>query len=89
MPRAIWKGSVAFGLVNIPVQLHTGVRDSRTSRVVDECLLSGAMRAQTCWTGLPSLVTGHHSQSKIDTAFERHMTEEPCTQMDTAAQPFP
>jgi DNA end-binding protein Ku len=29
MPRAIWKGSVAFGLVNIPVELHTGVRDSR------------------------------------------------------------
>jgi DNA end-binding protein Ku len=29
MPRAIWKGSLAFGLVNIPVELHTGVRDSR------------------------------------------------------------
>ena len=29
MPRAIWKGSVAFGLVNIPVELHTAVRDSR------------------------------------------------------------
>jgi DNA end-binding protein Ku len=29
MPRAIWKGSVAFGLVNIPVELHPGVRDSR------------------------------------------------------------
>ena len=29
MPRAIWKGSIAFGLVNIPVELHTGVRDSR------------------------------------------------------------
>lgn len=23
---AIWKGSVAFGLVNIPVELHTAVR---------------------------------------------------------------
>ncbi len=29
MPRPIWKGSIAFGLVNIPVELHTGVRDSR------------------------------------------------------------
>src|SRR6188768_1557298 len=29
MPRALWKGSVAFGLVNIPVELHPGVRDSR------------------------------------------------------------
>jgi len=29
MPRAIWKGSIAFGLVNIPVELFTAVRDSR------------------------------------------------------------
>jgi DNA end-binding protein Ku len=29
MARALWKGSVAFGLVNIPVELHTAVRDSR------------------------------------------------------------
>jgi DNA end-binding protein Ku len=29
MPRAIWKGSLAFGLVNIPVELHTAVRDNR------------------------------------------------------------
>ena len=29
MPRPIWKGSIAFGLVNIPVELHTAVRDSR------------------------------------------------------------
>ena len=29
MPRALWKGSIAFGLVNIPVELHTAVRDSR------------------------------------------------------------
>jgi DNA end-binding protein Ku len=29
MSRALWKGSVAFGLVNIPVELHTAVRDSR------------------------------------------------------------
>ena len=29
MARAIWKGSVAFGLVSIPVELHTAVRDSR------------------------------------------------------------
>src|SRR5215470_14291907 len=29
MARAIWKGSINFGLVNIPVELHTAVRDSR------------------------------------------------------------
>jgi DNA end-binding protein Ku len=29
MARPIWKGSIAFGLVNIPVELHTAVRDSR------------------------------------------------------------
>lgn len=29
MPRAMWKGSIAFGLVNIPIELHTAVRDNR------------------------------------------------------------
>jgi DNA end-binding protein Ku len=29
MARALWKGSLAFGLVNIPVELHSAVRDSR------------------------------------------------------------
>jgi DNA end-binding protein Ku len=29
MPRAIWKGSLAFGLVNIPIELHTAVRNHR------------------------------------------------------------
>ncbi len=29
MSRAIWKGSISFGLVNIPVELHTAVRDNR------------------------------------------------------------
>jgi DNA end-binding protein Ku len=29
MPRSIWKGSIAFGLVSIPVELHTAVRDHR------------------------------------------------------------
>jgi DNA end-binding protein Ku len=29
MPRALWKGSLSFGLVNIPVELHTAVRDHR------------------------------------------------------------
>jgi len=29
MARSIWKGSIAFGLVNIPVELYPGVRDSR------------------------------------------------------------
>jgi DNA end-binding protein Ku len=29
MPRAIWKGSLAFGLVNIPIELYTATRDHR------------------------------------------------------------
>ncbi len=29
MARALWKGAVAFGLVSIPVELHTAVRDHR------------------------------------------------------------
>jgi DNA end-binding protein Ku len=29
MARAIWKGSIAFGLVNIPIELHGAVRDHR------------------------------------------------------------
>src|SRR5215831_5224854 len=29
MPRALWKGSISFGLVNVPVELHTAVRDHR------------------------------------------------------------
>jgi len=29
--RALWKGSIAFGLVNIPIELHTAVRNSRPS----------------------------------------------------------
>jgi len=29
MARAIWKGSVAFGLVNVPVELHPAVRNHR------------------------------------------------------------
>ena len=29
MARAIWKGSLAFGLVNIPVEVHIAVRDHR------------------------------------------------------------
>src|SRR5918994_1315733 len=29
MARAMWKGSIAFGLVNIPVELFSAVRDHR------------------------------------------------------------
>jgi DNA end-binding protein Ku len=29
MPRAMWKGSIAFGLVNIPIELYSAVRDHR------------------------------------------------------------
>jgi DNA end-binding protein Ku len=27
--RALWKGSITFGLVNIPIELHTALRDTR------------------------------------------------------------
>lgn len=29
MARAIWTGAISFGLVSIPVQVHTVVRESR------------------------------------------------------------
>ena len=29
MARALWKGSLAFGLVSIPIELHVAVRDHR------------------------------------------------------------
>jgi DNA end-binding protein Ku len=29
MARALWKGAISFGLVNIPIELHTAVRDNR------------------------------------------------------------
>src|SRR4026209_526867 len=29
MTRAMWKGSLAFGLVNIPIELYTATRDHR------------------------------------------------------------
>src|SRR3977135_1270414 len=29
MARPLWKGSLSFGLVNIPIELHTAVRDTR------------------------------------------------------------
>ena len=29
MARSVWKGSIAFGLVNIPVELYSAVRDHR------------------------------------------------------------
>jgi DNA end-binding protein Ku len=29
MPRALWKGAISFGLVNIPIELHTAVRENR------------------------------------------------------------
>jgi DNA end-binding protein Ku len=29
MARPLWKGAISFGLVNIPVELHTAVRDNR------------------------------------------------------------
>ena len=29
MARALWNGSISFGLVTIPVELHVAVRDHR------------------------------------------------------------
>ena len=29
MPRPLWKGSISFGLVSIPIELHTAVRNHR------------------------------------------------------------
>src|SRR5437762_3892678 len=29
MARSLWKGSISFGLVNIPIELHTAVRNHR------------------------------------------------------------
>src|SRR5689334_1589417 len=29
MARALWRGSISFGLVNIPIELHTAVRNHR------------------------------------------------------------
>src|SRR5436190_1981311 len=29
MARALWKGAISFGLVNIPIEVHTAVRDHR------------------------------------------------------------
>src|SRR5437763_2085468 len=29
MPRPLWKGSISFGLVNIPIELYTAVRNHR------------------------------------------------------------
>src|SRR5215217_9074266 len=29
MARALWKGSISFGLVNIPIEIHTAVRNHR------------------------------------------------------------
>ena len=28
MPRALWRGALSFGLVYVPVELHTAVRDN-------------------------------------------------------------
>ena len=31
MPRAVWSGSISFGLVNVPVKAYTAVRDHRST----------------------------------------------------------
>jgi DNA end-binding protein Ku len=31
MPRAIWSGSISFGLLNVPVKLYSAVSSQRVS----------------------------------------------------------
>ena len=52
MARAIWKGSISFGLVSIPIEVHTAVRDHRprfrcptrktTAGPVQRCVLTAS-----------------------------------------------
>lgn len=51
MPRALWKGLVNFGLVNIPVELHTGARSHAPSfRLLHRTDLSPIKMERICQT---------------------------------------
>jgi DNA end-binding protein Ku len=63
MARALWKGSIAFGLVSIPIELHTAVRITgrvphaamrRTSRRFDSNGCASRWHAR----GLADLIKG-------------------------------
>jgi DNA end-binding protein Ku len=50
--KSIWKGSVGFGLVNIPIKLHTATRDSKVSfNQITPCCgarVNQALKCATC-----------------------------------------
>jgi DNA end-binding protein Ku len=51
MARALWKGLVNFGLVNIPIELHTGARDHKPSfRLLHRTDLSPIKMERVCQT---------------------------------------
>ena len=51
MARALWKGLVNFGLVNIPIELHTGARDHTPSfRLLHRTDLSPIKMERVCQT---------------------------------------
>lgn len=51
MARALWKGLVNFGLVNIPIELHTGARDHTPSfRLLHRTDLSPIKMERICQT---------------------------------------
>lgn len=52
---AIWKGSLAFGLVNVPVELRTAVRADHISfRMLHEEDLSPIKNERICQTAPPN-----------------------------------
>ena len=59
MARALWKGSIAFGLVSIPIELHTAVRDHRPKfRMLHltylETLFPDVYKVATAWQQFPA-----------------------------------
>ena len=65
MARALWKGLVNFGLVNIPIELHTGSRDHTPRfRLLHRTDLSPIKMERVCQTdghavGWDDLVKGY------------------------------
>ena len=65
MARALWKGLINFGLVNIPVELHTGTRDHTPHfRLLHRTDLSPIKMERVCQTdgkavGWDELVKGY------------------------------
>lgn len=44
MPRAIWSGSISFGLVNVPVKLYSAVHSQGLSSSTSRRSSSGSKR---------------------------------------------